>query len=81
MLTVRRPGADRAELLVIGVPGDREVDLKRVEAALHPATVAVFEDWAAHPELVRGYIGPQILAKLRHPLPGRPAGGAPAPPG
>ncbi|SCG49692.1 proline--tRNA ligase [Micromonospora inositola] len=64
VLTVRRPGAEESELLVIGVPGDREVDLKRVEAALHPAAVAVFDDWAAHPELVRGYIGPQILEKL-----------------
>ncbi|MEU8259651.1 proline--tRNA ligase [Micromonospora sp. NPDC048999] len=63
VLTVRRPGAETGELLVIGLPGDREVDLKRVEAALHPATVAVFEDWADNPELVRGYIGPQILAK------------------
>ena len=50
VLAVRRPGAERAELLVIGLPGDREVDLKRVEAALAPATVAVFDDWAAHPE-------------------------------
>jgi prolyl-tRNA synthetase len=64
VLTVRQPGSDASELLVIGVPGDREVDLKRVGAALHPATVAVFEDWDAHPELVRGYIGPQVLAKL-----------------
>lgn len=63
VLTVRRPGAETAELLIIGLPGDREVDLKRVEAVLAPATVAVFEDWADHPELVRGYIGPQILAK------------------
>ncbi|MEH1055124.1 proline--tRNA ligase [Micromonospora sp. CPCC 206171] len=64
VLSVRRPGAESAELLVIGLPGDREVDLKRVEAALAPATVDVFDDWAAHPELVRGYIGPQIMAKL-----------------
>ena len=47
------------ELLVIGVPGDREVDLKRVEAALFPARVAIFEDWPSRPDLVRGYIGPQ----------------------
>ncbi|MGW5576152.1 proline--tRNA ligase [Micromonospora chokoriensis] len=64
VLSVRQPGADRAEPLVIGLPGDREVDLKRVGAALHPAQVAVFEDWAEHPELVRGYIGPQLLDKL-----------------
>jgi prolyl-tRNA synthetase len=49
------------EPLIVGVPGDREVDLKRVEAALAPAPVALFEDFAAHPELVRGYIGPQGL--------------------
>ncbi|WBB65733.1 proline--tRNA ligase [Micromonospora sp. WMMD812] len=64
VLTVRRPGVAETELLVIGVPGDREVDLKRVDAALAPATVAVFEEWDAHPELVRGYIGPQLMSKL-----------------
>ncbi|MET8250422.1 proline--tRNA ligase [Micromonospora sp. NPDC005197] len=64
VLTVRQPGAERAELLVIGLPGDREVDLKRLAAALEPAQVAVFDEWAGHPELVRGYIGPQMLGKL-----------------
>lgn len=64
VLTVRRPGADEVELLVIGVPGDREVDLKRVEASLHPASVSIFDRFADRPELVRGYLGPQILAKL-----------------
>ncbi|MGC4797687.1 proline--tRNA ligase [Micromonospora saelicesensis] len=64
VLSVRQPGADRAELLVVGLPGDREVDLKRVGAALHPAQVSVFEEWTEHPELVRGYIGPQLLDKL-----------------
>ncbi|MEW1584019.1 proline--tRNA ligase [Micromonospora vinacea] len=64
VLSVRQPGADRADPLVIGLPGDREVDLKRVGAALHPAQVTVFEEWAEHPELVRGYIGPQLLDKL-----------------
>jgi prolyl-tRNA synthetase len=60
---VRGPGAPDPDLLVIGVPGDREVDLKRVAAVLHPATVALFEDWPARPELVRGYLGPQLLGK------------------
>ncbi|MEV1289735.1 proline--tRNA ligase [Micromonospora sp. NPDC049679] len=64
VVTVERPDRDTPELLVIGVPGDREVDLKRVGAALHPATVAMFDGFAEHPELVRGYIGPQLLAKL-----------------
>ena len=63
VVTVERPGAE-PELLVIGVPGDRDVDLRRVEAALN-ATVTMFDDFAARPELVRGYIGPQGL-KLRY---------------
>ncbi len=52
------------EPLAIGVPGDREVDPVRLEAALAPAVIEPFEaaDFAAHPELVRGYLGPQ--AKL-----------------
>ena len=51
------------EPLVIGLPGDREVDLKRLEAAVHPATVRTFEeaDFAALPVLVKGYIGPGAL--------------------
>jgi prolyl-tRNA synthetase len=51
------------EPLVIGIPGDREVDLKRLEAQLEPATVEVFgeADFAANPALVKGYIGPQAL--------------------
>ncbi|MPZ25327.1 MAG: proline--tRNA ligase [Micromonosporaceae bacterium] len=60
---VRGPGAPEADLLVIGVPGDRDVDLKRLGAVLHPATVTMFEDWPARPELVRGYLGPQVLGK------------------
>jgi prolyl-tRNA synthetase len=65
VLRVTPPGGT-AEVLVIGVPGDREVDLKRLSAVLFPAVAALFEaeDFAAHPELVRGYIGPQVLAKL-----------------
>ncbi|WP_203782679.1 proline--tRNA ligase [Paractinoplanes rishiriensis] len=64
VVTVHHPGRD-AELLVIGVPGDREVDLKRLDAALSPATATLFDDFAARPDLVRGYIGPQGL-KVRY---------------
>jgi prolyl-tRNA synthetase len=64
VVTVATPGREQPELLVIGVPGDREVDLRRLGAVLTPATVEMFDDWAARPELVRGYIGPQVLAKL-----------------
>src|SRR5690606_15222555 len=66
VVKVRRPGSDKTEILVIGVPGDREVDFKRLEAALAPAVPEIFEaaDFERHPELVRGYIGPQILKDL-----------------
>ena len=51
------------EVFVVGLPGDREVDLRRVEAALAPAEVDLAgpEDLAAYPELVPGYIGPPVL--------------------
>ncbi|MBL7260799.1 proline--tRNA ligase [Paractinoplanes lichenicola] len=58
VVTVHTPGADD-EVLVIGVPGDREVDLKRLDASLAPATATLFDDFAARPDLVKGYIGPQ----------------------
>jgi prolyl-tRNA synthetase len=64
VVTVHRPAAED-ELLVIGVPGDREVDLRRVDAALAPATVTMFDDFASHPDLVKGYIGPQGV-KVRY---------------
>ncbi|WP_426624106.1 proline--tRNA ligase [Leifsonia sp. McL0607] len=48
------------ELVVIGLPGDREVDLKRAEVAFAPAEIdaATEDDFARHPGLVKGYIGP-----------------------
>jgi prolyl-tRNA synthetase len=65
VVKLRTPGQDD-EVLVIGVPGDREVDLKRLEANVYPAEVHPFEaeDFAKTPGLVRGYIGPQVLASL-----------------
>jgi prolyl-tRNA synthetase len=35
------------------------VDLKRLDAALAPATATMFDDFASRPDLVKGYIGPQ----------------------
>jgi prolyl-tRNA synthetase len=58
VVTVHHPGR-AAEVLAIGVPGDRDVDLKRLDAALAPATATLFDDFAARPDLVKGYIGPQ----------------------
>nr|WP_194306944.1 proline--tRNA ligase [Dietzia cercidiphylli] len=62
LFKVREPGKDW-ELLGVGLPGDREVDMKRVEAALEPAEVAVLgeDDFTANPFLVKGYIGPGAL--------------------
>jgi len=46
--------------LVIGLPGDREIDEKRLAAALAPDEPEAFteEDFEAWPNLVRGFIGP-----------------------
>ena len=48
------------EIVVVGLPGDRDVDDKRAEVAFAPAEVepATAEDLAKHPGLVRGFIGP-----------------------
>ncbi|WP_134773656.1 proline--tRNA ligase [Ornithinimicrobium flavum] len=53
----------RTEPLAIGLPGDREVDAKRLEAQVAPAEWAPFgdADFAAYPMLVKGYIGPRML--------------------
>ncbi|WP_275295066.1 proline--tRNA ligase [Amycolatopsis sp. La24] len=63
LVKTRQPGAKQWELLGIGVPGDREVDFKRLEAALEPAEVELLEeaDFAKNPFLVKGYIGPKAL--------------------
>ncbi|WEV78532.1 proline--tRNA ligase [Janibacter cremeus] len=57
----------RREPLAIGVPGDRDVDAKRLEAQVAPAQVEGFEetDFASHPTLVKGYIGPGVLGTER----------------
>ncbi len=51
------------EPLAIGVPGDREVDEKRLQAQVEPAELAAFteDDFAANPALRKGYIGPAAL--------------------
>jgi prolyl-tRNA synthetase len=56
----------KVEPLVVGVPGDREVDLKRLEANVSPAEVLPFEKFDQHPQLVKGYIGPQGLEGIRY---------------
>ena len=48
------------EIVAVGLPGDRDVDDKRVEVAFAPAAVepATAEDFERNPLLVKGYIGP-----------------------
>nr|WP_206036831.1 MULTISPECIES: proline--tRNA ligase [unclassified Rhodococcus (in: high G+C Gram-positive bacteria)] len=62
LVKVRQPGGEW-ELVGIGIPGDREVDDKRLEASFEPAEVALLDesDFAANPFLVKGYIGPKAL--------------------
>ena len=62
VVNLRHPDG-RLEALAIGVPGDREVDLKRLEAQVSPAEVEVFDEthFAANTALVKGYIGPGAL--------------------
>lgn len=61
---VTSPTGERS-LLAVGLPGDREVDLKRLEAAIHPLEAEILsdEDFLRNPELVKGYIGPTILGE------------------
>lgn len=59
VLAVTPVGGER-EIVVVAIPGDRDVDMKRAEVAfpgceVEPATAA---DLEKNPLLVRGYIGP-----------------------
>jgi prolyl-tRNA synthetase len=66
IVMLRHPDG-RREPLAVGVPGDREVDMKRLEAQVGPAEVLPFDDadFAANPALVKGYIGPGALGSER----------------
>jgi prolyl-tRNA synthetase len=59
VLALTSPEGKRS-LVVVGLPGDREVDAKRAEVAFAPNDVepATEADFAANPGLVKGYIGP-----------------------
>ena len=59
VLALTSPEGKRS-FVIVGIPGDREVDEKRAEAAFSPSEVsqATEEDFARLPALVKGYIGP-----------------------
>ena len=68
VVAVVSPEGER-RVAVIAVPGDRDVDLKRAEATIGAklgiegeisVEAAETGDFAAHPGLVRGYIGPGL---------------------
>ncbi len=56
------------DLLVVGVPGDREIDPTRLEASVSPLEIEVAneDDLKSHPELVAGYIGPEVIGPNSH---------------
>ncbi|TQL69342.1 prolyl-tRNA synthetase [Nocardioides albertanoniae] len=64
LVTLRHPDGT-TEPLAIGLPGDRDVDIKRLEGQLEPIEVEPMDDveLKKHPELVKGYIGPEVLGE------------------
>jgi prolyl-tRNA synthetase len=64
LVVLKHPDGTR-EPVAIGLPGDREVDQKRLEGQLEPTEVEPFDEreFAKHPSLVKGYIGPGVLGE------------------
>jgi prolyl-tRNA synthetase len=67
VFSVKHPDGT-VEALAIGLPGDREVDTKRLESKLGEGVA--FEpfgeaDFAARPSLAKGYIGPGALGEKK----------------
>ncbi|GEP33071.1 proline--tRNA ligase [Nocardioides szechwanensis] len=64
LVMLKHPDGTR-EPLAIGLPGDREVDQKRLEGQLEPIEVEAMDETElrSHPTLVKGYIGPGALGE------------------
>ncbi|HSV37390.1 MAG TPA: proline--tRNA ligase [Nocardioidaceae bacterium] len=64
MVVLVHPDGTR-EPLAIGIPGDRDVDQKRLEGQLEPTLVEAMDEveFKKHPSLVKGYIGPAALGE------------------
>ena len=65
VLVVLKHADGTREPLAIGLPGDREVDQKRLEGQLEPIEVEAMDEaeMRKHPTLVKGYIGPGTLGE------------------
>ena len=64
LVVLKHPDGTR-EPVAIGVPGDREVDQKRLEGQMEPTEVEPFDEaeFRKYPSLVKGYIGPGALGE------------------
>jgi prolyl-tRNA synthetase len=64
IVVLKHPDGTR-EPVAIGLPGDRNVDEKRLGGLLEPIEVEAFEeaDFVKHPSLAKGYIGPGVLGE------------------
>jgi prolyl-tRNA synthetase len=64
LVMLKHPDGTR-EPLAIGLPGDREVDQKRLEGQLEPIEVEPMTEaeLKSFPDLVKGYIGPGVLGE------------------
>jgi prolyl-tRNA synthetase len=62
VVTLKHPDGT-IEPLAIGIPGNRDVDMKRLEAVVSPAEAEPFseDDFKKYPSLKKGYIGPGAL--------------------
>jgi len=65
VLVVLKHADGTREPLAIGLPGDREVDQKRLEGMMEPTEIEPMDeaDFAKFPSLVKGYIGPGELGE------------------
>ncbi len=65
VVKTRKPGESDFAYAIIAIPGDREVDMKRLEASLEPKEVVLAEkeDFDGHDFLPKGYVGPVGMAE------------------
>jgi prolyl-tRNA synthetase len=64
LMVLKHPDGTR-EPIAIGLPGDRDVDQKRLEGQLEPIEVAPMDEdeISAYPTIVKGYMGPGVLGE------------------